>query len=125
MSTLLVTRNDEKFYDLSFDSNGQFNELDGAAEIAQNILTALYLIQGEWFLNITEGIDYFGVVFVPGTSRLAIDQLFISEILAVNGVQSLISYNSNFDTALRNLEITFNVDTVLGETGIQTVEINI
>ena len=111
-------------YDISFDLAGNLNLVSGIDEIIQDITTNLYLVKGEGFINIDAGVDYFGTVFVKGTTRSAIDEEFVRAIENTTGVTRIISYSSNIKRSTRELDINFNVATTYGTTGDTGVTIN-
>jgi len=123
MLSLLASKNDNGEYDISFNSNGQFNTISGVEAIAQNCTTAILLVVGEWFLNTGLGVDYYGTVFRKGASKNAIDQEFIDAINSVVDVTQVVYYSSVYDYTQRKLIINFNAQTTLGNTG--TVEVQV
>jgi len=125
MKSLQIYQTIDNYYDISFNSKGQFSIIEGVEQIAQQIKTNLYLIYGEWFLNVDEGVDYFGVVFEEGSTRNQIDDQIINAILSTNGVLYLNSYTSNYDRTSGTLGITFNAQTTQGETGNVTTNVSV
>lgn len=67
---------------------------DNAQSVAQKIKIRLLRYLGEYFLDTTKGIDYFGTIFRKGTPKSAIDVIFIDEILNTTGVVSVDVYES-------------------------------
>lgn len=94
--------------------------IDSPECVAQAILTALELFQGEWFLDLTAGVPYstkiLGVGTVP-TYDLAIQQA----ILNVPGVTSIETYSSDLDRVKRKLSVSATVNTQYGQAEIETV----
>lgn len=67
---------------------------DNAESVAQKVKIRLLRYLGEYFLDTTKGVDYFGTIFRKGTPKSAIDIIFIDEILNTVGVTSVDVYES-------------------------------
>src|SRR4029077_4743012 len=72
--------------------NGDLVLVDGTAGIMQNILQTLKIFLGEWFMDNTLGIDYFGSILVKNPNQAIINAIFINQILSVPGVTALTAY---------------------------------
>ncbi|MCM2483367.1 hypothetical protein ACVCIC_04875 [Burkholderia glumae] len=86
---------------------------------AQAVLTRLRLLQGEWFLDITDGMPWATAVFgknMQGTADAAIR----SCILGTTGVTEITAYGSAIDSSTRKLTVTATVNTLYGSTTIET-----
>jgi hypothetical protein len=94
--------------------NGDLATVSGSAAILQNILQTLGVFLGEWFLNTSLGIDYFGSVLTKNPNQQIIDAIFISQILAVPGVTALTAYSFTRNNAFRSLAINFTAQTTQG-----------
>lgn len=90
------------------------------ATVAQAILTGLLLIQGEWFLNLLAGMPWFTQVLGFNTQSLY-DPAIKNQILSTQGVASIASYSSSFNSAKRNLSVQATVNTIYGQVTISTV----
>lgn len=88
--------------------------LNSPATVAQAIQTALQLIQGEWFLDITAGVPYNTQVLGTGTKAIY-DATIQAAILEVVGVLNIVNYLSRIDPSTRKATVTCTVDTVYGE----------
>ncbi|MFX1587236.1 MAG: hypothetical protein ACFFC1_03690 [Promethearchaeota archaeon] len=84
--------------------------------IAQKLKIRLGFFLGEWYLNINEGIPYFEKILVKNPNLSEIEDLMIEKILTVSGVESLESFNLEFDKSTRELTVSFTVKTSEGET---------
>lgn len=93
---------------------------DAGEAIAQELRLTLRTVLGEWFLDITHGVDYFGTVLVKGAQQARVESEFRTKILAVAGVNSLVSFVSTYDEATRRFGLTFTVDTDEGEITVST-----
>jgi len=90
----------------ALDANGDYSFGLGPQEylanspqtVAQAVLTALLLHQGEWFLDITAGMPWETQVLGFGTGSLY-DAAIKNAILGVEGVASIVSYSSALGVA--------------------------
>jgi len=94
--------------------NGDLPLVSGTVQIEQNILQTLGVYLGEWFLDNTIGLDYYGTVFVKNPNQASINAMFISAILGVAGVISILSFSSQINTASRSMNVSFRVQTTTG-----------
>ena len=109
------------------DSNGDYtfgqNALDfyvnSPQTVAQAILTALLLHQGEWFLDVTIGMPWESQVLGYNTKSLY-DSAIKAEILGVQGVQSIVSYSSSLNAKTRHLTVNAVVSTIFGSSTISS-----
>lgn len=109
------------------DSNGDMVFGHGQADfwinvpaaVAQAIETALRLIQGEWFLDLTKGVPWFGQVIGRNTLY---DQVIKQAILGVDGVVSLGNYTSSYDSETRSLAVSDSgIITIYGTQALEMV----
>jgi hypothetical protein len=83
--------------------------------VAQAVLTALLLHQGEWFLDLTAGVPWETQVLGFNTQSLY-DRVIKTAILNVQGVQSIVTYSSSLNPATRLLTINASILTIYGIT---------
>jgi hypothetical protein len=81
--------------------------------VAQAVLTRLKLYLGEWFIDITDGTDWFGSVLGNNTVSLR-DVIIKTRILDTNGVNSILSFNSTFNSSTRSYTANVVIDTIYG-----------
>ncbi|RQV01109.1 hypothetical protein [Burkholderia cenocepacia] len=86
--------------------------------VAQAVLTRLRLLQGEWFLDTTAGMDWPSVIGknTQGTADAAIRAC----ILGTTGVTEITAYASSIDSTSRTLTVTATISTLYGTTTIET-----
>ncbi|MBR8380714.1 hypothetical protein KDW20_33585 [Burkholderia cenocepacia] len=86
--------------------------------VAQAVLTRLRLLQGEWFLDTTAGMDWPAVIGknTQGTADAAIRAC----ILGTTGVTEITAYSSSLDSTSRKLTVTATITTLYGTTTIET-----
>lgn len=99
-------------HDIDFN-NFRLTE-DNSESVAQKTKIRLLRHFGEWFLDTTLGIDYFGVVLRKGTPKSAIDIIFIEEILNTVGITSVDAYESDITSGV--YKAVFVATTSEGET---------
>lgn len=86
---------------------------DGAA-VAQNVLTRLRLIRGEWELDVNEGTPWFDEVFVDNPDIRRIEITLKERIIDTPGVVGLISFDLDFDASTRALPVAFEAESEFG-----------
>lgn len=79
--------------------------------LAQRIKIKLQTFFGEWFLDGTIGIDYFGQIFGKNRSKQSVDAIFQSEILKEREVLQITSFNSTLNQQTRVYSLVFEVKT--------------
>jgi len=90
------------------------NNLDyivaGIDELVQRLKFRLRIFLGEWYRDITLGIDYFGKIFKKNPLYADIDNEFRKTILQTDGVKELVNLTIKFSTNLeRKLDVNFKV----------------
>ena len=104
--------------DMTF-GRGAANFLVNSPEcVAQAVLTALRLIQGEWFLDTSAGVPYSTQV-LGNVRKAEADQTMQQAMLGVQGVTEIVSYSS--DVTARKFSLTATLNTLYGAVTIQTV----
>lgn len=100
--------------DMTF-GNGKANFLvNSPACVAQAVLTALKLTQGEWFLDVTAGVPYPTEVLGTNTTTTR-DQAIRNAILGVEGVKVIVNYGSQFNPVTRTFTVgPCEVSTIYG-----------
>lgn len=79
--------------------------------LAQRLKIKLLTFFGEWFLDGTIGIDYFGQVFGKNRSKQSVDAIFQAEILKEKEVLQITSFNSTLNQQTRVYSLVFEVKT--------------
>jgi len=103
--------------DYMFGRREQFHE--GRYAVAQAIKTRLLLLQGEWWEGLEDGLPLFQEVVstfhAPDRHSEIIDLIFSERILETEGVESLLSFESELDPAARTYSAHCLVETAFGE----------
>ncbi len=97
---------------------GAGNFLSNSPEtVAQAIKTALLLMQGEYFPDVTAGVPYDAKILGARTKG-TYDAALQSAILGVQGVTGIASWQSDVDPATRMATVTCTVDTAYGQAAL-------
>ena len=76
----------------------------------QKIRAVLSFQKGEWFTDATIGIPYIGSFYLSKSEhRSLIISSIKSKILNIDGIDSIISFNTEYDKAKRKLMVSFVV----------------
>jgi hypothetical protein len=95
---------------------GQANYLvNSPAAVAQLVVTSLLLLQGEWYLDVTQGMPWVPDVLGVGTTNIY-DKIIQAYVLSVQGVTGITEYSSSLNTNRRSLTVTMTLDTLYGPT---------
>lgn len=86
----------------------------GAGAVRQKLALRLGLSQGEYPLDVSVGIPYFGTVFSKASGRRVAESLFRRAIATCPGVRSVESFAFSV-SAGRVASLSFRVTTVEGE----------
>lgn len=97
--------------------SGNFYE-DQPEAVAQAVKTRLGLIQGEWFLDITNGTPYNSQILGAGNVS-KYDHAIQEVILNTQGVVRIVAYSSHVNPNTRAASINCTIDTAYGQTSIQ------
>lgn len=100
--------------DSTFGSGSTAFLVNSAAAVAQAIQTRLLLMQGEWFLDVTEGTPYSTQILGRGTTA-TYDRAIRDRILGTQGVTAISSYSSSLNRTTRALTVNATVQTIYGE----------
>lgn len=100
--------------DSTFCSGSTAFFIDDAQAVAQSIQTRLLLMQGEWFLDVTEGTPWSTKILGRGTTS-TYDAAFRDRILGTEGVTAIVKYSSNLNRATRTLTVNATAQTIYGD----------
>lgn len=105
-------------FDYTFGGNAEDFLVNSPETVAQAVLTALLLHQGEWFLDVTVGMPWETQVLGYNTQSLY-DRAIKTAILGVQGVQSIVSYSSSLNPVNRMLTVNATIQTIFGPTPVR------
>lgn len=104
----------------ALDSNGDYQLgvflQNNPAAVAQAVQTRLGLWMGEWFLDTTDGTPWLQGILGHNTNY---DLEIQKRILSTPGVTEIVSYSSA-ETSGRQLAVTATINTLYGQTTVQT-----
>jgi hypothetical protein len=109
-----VRRLDAK-HDMTF-GHGNANIAQDQECVAQRVRTRLYLLQGEWFLDITAGMPWLQSIEGKPININYANARIKQEILNTDGVDSVLDFQSSLDRNKRLLSVTATVVTIYGTT---------
>jgi hypothetical protein len=101
--------------DFSFGSGLQ-DFYQGTDAIGQAIYTGLKLLQNEWWENTALGLPLFQIILQPGISQAAKDSVIRNQILSTQGVTSMQSFASVYNSATRSYAVSAVANTETGNT---------
>lgn len=101
--------------DYTFGQRSNEFYVDSPLAVAQAVYTRLRLMQGQWYLDITEGTPWLQQVIGTNTQELA-DTIIQQRILGTQGVKAILSYSSSLNEATRHFTIAATIDTIYGPT---------
>lgn len=93
--------------DLALDAAGTLVQLDGSEAIAQQCATRLRFGLGEYFGDLRQGIPYFEEILIKGGSLPRAREIVRRALLTVPGVVDVPQVTLDFDSATRELTITW------------------
>jgi hypothetical protein len=101
-------------WDITF-GNGKGNFLYGQEAVGQAVRTRLLLFEGEWFLDITDGLPMFqSILGYQGSNKEAVDRLITERILGTTGITQIVSFTSSYDSSIREYTYTAIADSIYG-----------
>jgi len=107
--TLTATATNPTVGDLELtDTGDEVVRTDLGEEVAQRLRVRLLFFQGEWFLNLEEGLPYYQSIFVKGLKDKVVRSVFGQAILGTQGVAQLLSLTHEISTS-RRLSLIFKV----------------
>lgn len=101
--------------DLHFDAAGDLVLCDGADLAMQSIRTVLLTHTGEWWGDVTLGIDWVGEVLVKDPRLDIVRALLADQILSVPGVRAVGDIGIDIDPNTRAATITIAATATSGE----------
>lgn len=94
--------------DLQIDG-GSLSLVTGLDGIKQDLIQKLRSFMGEWFLDLSDGVPYYQNILIKNPNPQVVESLLQDRILATPGVLEILSFNLEYDPALRKLTGAFDV----------------
>lgn len=82
--------------------------------LVQSVKVKFQTFKGEWFLNTTVGLDYFGLVFIKGPNLNLIDNMHKFGLLEYDEITEILSFSSSLNKQVRELTVEFIADSIFG-----------
>lgn len=103
----------ETHNDLSLTPDGNLRMVYDAEAVGEHARQRLMFFKGEWYLDPSIGVDWFGQVLGFADSRLQVSEAIVKRvILQTPGVTGLRNVESSYDRANRGFKVTrVEVDT--------------
>lgn len=109
-------------HDIFFDGKDISLTTSKDESLRQRLRIKLLTFLGEWFLDPSIGIDYYGSVFGKNRSKEAIDSIFQKAILEEESVKAISSFSSHIDKTSRVYTLKFEV---VSDTSGEPIPINL
>lgn len=106
--------------DYTFGSSARNFFINTPAGVAQAVLTRLLLIEGEYWLDLTEGTPYKTQILGRGTIALY-DLAIRTRILETQGVTEIVAYSSLLNPVTRHVAVAATIDTLYGQAAFNAV----
>ncbi|TNC14928.1 hypothetical protein FF100_04960 [Methylobacterium terricola] len=103
--------------DLTLDETGNLRMVYDAEAVGEHARQRLMFFKGEWFLDPSIGVDWFGQVLGFASSRMQVAEAIVKRvILQTPGVTGLRQVSTTYDRAIRGVRIEgVEVDTEFDE----------
>ena len=115
---------DGPLWDLQL-TNGDLSFVTGAEQLQQKLKQKLWLLLGEWFRDITAGVDYYGSVLIKNPDLVTFETLIRTEIMEEDHVVDITSFELTFDGFKRNAMITTGIQSDFIEDKFFTFKLNL
>lgn len=101
---------DKNTHDLLI-KNGDLQLVSGGDQIAQHLKIRLWLFQGEIIFDTSLGVPYYSHILVKNPDIDIVESVLRETILETPGITGPFSgFNLSWDTSLRELDLTFEVE---------------
>lgn len=95
-------------------SAGDVQLVSGIAGVSQSVRSHIQLVLGEWFLDESKGVDYYGQVLVRNPNLLVIGQLFREAILEAPFIGEITRLGIAFNKTTRSADVSWSAKTDFG-----------
>lgn len=103
--------------------NGEFVLSREGAQVVQNVKERLLSYLDDFFLDRTHGVPYYQSIFTKPFNLNLTESLLKLQIIRTEGVETLTSFQTQFDPVTRALTVTFVFLTTFGT--VEGVTINV
>lgn len=107
--------------DFTFGAGPQQGFLNGTEAVAQAVKTRLLLLYGDWFLDLTDGLQLWQKILgTSGANKKIVDTLIQERILNTLNVDSIISFTAQLQPATRQYTFSCQILTAFTTTIVIT-----
>lgn len=96
-------------------SNRDLATVSGVDGIQQHLIQRLREFQGEWFLELRDGVPYHQEFFKKNFDPVLIDYVLKVKIIETPGILELLEFEMDYDNVARELSVTFRANSYDGE----------
>ncbi len=111
--------------DIALDSNDDldvnFHLISGLEGVAQLCRIAVQTFMTEWFANLDEGVDWFGLILGKPFNENVVRAELRRVLLTVPNVTEVLAVLPAFNSSTRVLTIRWQTRTVWGDTPVDTL----
>ena len=100
--------------DITITSDIQFST--GVQAIRQGIAIRMQNFEGEWFMDLDNGVPYWGRILGEKFNEADLLAIFRVPLLATPGVTGIVSLTATWDGTTRTATINWEVSTEFGDT---------
>ncbi len=86
-------------------SGGTLSRVKGSAQVRQRVIVTLWHYQGEYFLDITQGVPWLQSILGRKTDGALIGTILRRAILNVPGVVRVVTFSTRYNSASRVFEV--------------------
>jgi hypothetical protein len=104
-------------------TKGELSFTSGLEGVAQGVRQRLLTFQGEWFLDLDHGVPYFENILGQRFDETAVRVAFAEAITSTPGVNRLLKLVTEFNRSNRLLSVTWEANTIFGNTPADTLEV--
>lgn len=104
---------DKNTHDLTINTDLQM--ISGIDETLQRIKISLLFIYGEWYLDTTLGVDWFGTAFIKAPNPNFIDNMILTTIADDPDITNIIEFKTTISKTQRKLFVSFKANTIYGK----------
>ena len=96
-------------------SNRYLATVSGVNGIQQHLIQRLKEFQGEWFLELRDGVPYHQEFFKKNFDPVLIDYILKIKIIETPGVLELLEFDMDYESVARELNISFRASSYDGD----------
>jgi len=108
-----------------YAENGAIKRVLSGAQVVQNVRTRLLTSFSECFLDTTRGVPYFEEILVKPVNLPGAESILKQTISETNGLEELVSFQLQFESATRRLTVIYSATTTAGDAVDATVNIGV